>query len=171
MAHSDKRARATGKLGMKQGERYAVLPNDVLESDAYCAQPDWGKVVLTALAARYNGNNNGDLSLPFSEAKRLGVSQQWKLYTGLKLLELAGLVACTRRGHLTKGVKLCSLYAVTWRGISKTDVVFDAGVNASPLPSHAWAKWCKPDDWAKHVKTVKQKVRGGNEKSSHPTWG
>jgi hypothetical protein len=158
-----KRGRSVGKLGVERGERYALIPEEVQESIAYQALPDWAKVVLVALACRYNGFNNGDLSLPFSEAKRLGVSAQWKLYAGLRLLERADLIVCTRRGRLERGTKLASLYALTWRGINAPGgggVQFDPGVVASPIPSNAWAKWEKPADWSAIVKAVRRANHG-----------
>jgi hypothetical protein len=132
-----------------------------LESAAYHAQPDWARSVLFAMAARCNGHNNGDLSLTFSEAKRLGIAAQWKLYAGLRLLERAELVVCTRRGRLERGTKLASLFALTWRGIDKCERVhFDPGITPCPLPTHAWAKWVRPADWTAIRKQIVQSNRG-----------
>jgi hypothetical protein len=149
------------KLGISRGERYALLPEELIESDAYHALPDWARSVLVALACRYNGANNGNLSLTMSDARRLGVPAQWKLYAGLRVLELADLIQCTRRGRLEKGTKLCSLYALTWRGIDPCEgIEFDAGIKPIPIPSHAWAKWTRPDDWADVLKAINRKNRG-----------
>jgi hypothetical protein len=161
MARRKDRKRKGSRLGVERGDRYALLPEEVMESAAFHAQPDWAKGVLSALACRHNGYNNGDLSLPFSEAKRLAVSAQWKLYAGLRLLEKADLIVCTRRGRLERGTKLASLYALTWRGINASErVQFDPGVVASPIPSNAWAKWEKPADWLAIVKAVRRANHG-----------
>jgi hypothetical protein len=149
------------RLHVTRGERYALIPEEVMEHDSYHAQPDWARSVLFALAARYNGNNNGDLSLPFSEAKRLGISAQWKLYAGLRLLEKAELIQCARRGRLERGTKLASLYALTWRGINECpNVNFDAGISSCPIPSNAWVKWAKPDNWKQLVRSIAQANHG-----------
>jgi hypothetical protein len=139
-----------------------MIPEEVMNSAAYNALPDIAKVVLFAMAARFNGHNNGDLSLTFNEAQKLGVSQSWKLYAGLSILSKADLILCTRRGHLAGGRKLCSLYAVTWRGISDAPegVSYDAGVRVCLLPAHDWVKWKKPDNWLAVVAKVKRDNHG-----------
>jgi hypothetical protein len=158
----DRRERATGKAGTKTGDRYAQISEEVLNSAAYDAQPDFAKVVLVAMAARYQGYNNGDLSLTIKDARALGVSQKYKLYAGLSLLKQADLIECTRQGLLTKGTKICSLYALTWRGMNPPpdDVNYDAGISISPLPSHTWAKWQKPPDWMSIVRKETRKYHG-----------
>lgn len=137
-----------------------------MSSPAYVVQPDWAKVVLFALAARFNGRNNGDLSLTFSDAKALGVVAQWKLYAGLRLLEHACLIVCTRRGRVERGTKVASLYGVTWRGIEPSEK-HDVPVS-SPLPSNAWARWQAPADWREIVKAVQRSNRGESRLSKSP---
>jgi hypothetical protein len=173
MAHRDRRARATGRLGTKRGERYALIPEEVMQSQAYRAQPDWSKPVVFALACRYHGNNNGDLSLTLSEARKLGVAHQWKLYAGLKLLREAGLIEMTRQGLVYQGKKLCSLYAVSWRGIDKPPdgVSYDAGIVWSPLPDNGWARWEMPAKWRQLVKDVARANHGQKKKPLSPTVG
>lgn len=152
-----------GRKGLQvvRGDRYALIPEEVIESASYHAQPDWARSVLLALACRFNGHNNGDLSLPFSEAKRLGISAQWKLYAGLRLLERADLIQCTRRGRLEGGRKLPSLYCLTWRGIDQgSTATYDAGVAICPIPSQIWVKWVKPPDWSTYVRQTARSNHG-----------
>lgn len=157
----DRRARATGRLGVTNGERYALLPEEILQSGAYHAQPDWARTVLFALACRFTGHRNGDISLPFSEARRFGIAAQWKLYAGLRLLELAGVIVCTRRGRLQQGTKLPSLYALTWRRIDKCEgIALDSGIAESVRPSNDWVRWTKPADWRSIVTAIARKNRG-----------
>jgi hypothetical protein len=158
----DRRSRATGRLGVERGERYALIPEEVMNSVAYSAQPDFVKVVLFAVAARYNGYNNGNLSLPIGEARKLGIAYAWKLYSGLNLLRQAGLIQRTRQGYLAAGKKLCGLYALTWKGISEAPqgVFYDAGVTACPLAAHDWCRWVKPADWNLTVTKVKRANHG-----------
>jgi hypothetical protein len=148
---------------MTRGERYALIPEEVLTSPAYCAQPDFAKVVLVALSARFNGHNNGDLSLIPKSARERGVSQEWKLYCGLALLRKADLIRCTRQGLIIGGARrICGLYALTWRGIeaSPEGVAYDDGVSVCPIPSHAWVKWERPADWEKKVRQAKRAAQG-----------
>ncbi len=156
------RAKSTGRLGTKRGERYALIPEEVFTSAAYGAQPDFAKVVLVAMAARYHGRNNGNLSLIQTDARTLGVEQAWKLYGGLNLLKQCELIQCTRQGRLERGTKLCNLFALTWRGIDPAPdgVWYDAGISPCPLPNHAWAKWEKPENWAAIVRKVKRANQG-----------
>lgn len=131
-------------------------------SPAYAGLPDFAKVVLFALAGRYGGHNNGDLSLTIKDAKTLGVMQPWKLYAGLNLLKRVDLIQSTRQGRLQSGTKLCNLFALTWRGIDKPPdkVTYDGGVSVSPLPSNRWVKWERPDDWKKAIREVSQANHG-----------
>jgi hypothetical protein len=167
VARIDRRARTTGRLGVKRGDRYALIPEEVMSSVSYGAQPDYAKCVLFALACRCNGHNNGDLSLPFSEARQLGIAHQWKLFAGLQLLRKAGLILCTRQGQLQRGTKLCSLYALTWRGIDAAPpgVAYDAGLGPCPIASNAWAKWDKPAQW---LETIREVTRANHGRSKIP---
>jgi hypothetical protein len=138
-----------------------------MSSVAYASQPDFSKVVLFALAARYHGHNNGDLSLTIKDARALGVGHPWKLYAGLNLLNKADLIEYTRQGKLERGTKLCSLFALTWRGVDKAPdgVVYDACVSVCPIPSNRWARWEQPEDWAKTVRHVTT-INHGQKKDS-----
>jgi hypothetical protein len=169
-AKKDKRGRATGRLGIKEGERYALMPEEVMTSTAYGAQPDFAKVTLFAVACRFSGHNNANLSIPFSEAEKLGIEYQWKLYAGLQLLRKAGLILMTRQGHLAAGSKVCSLYAITWRAINRAPagVNYDAGILPSVVPSHEWAKWERPVDWARIVRDVTDAHHGRKKGSRWP---
>jgi len=156
---SRKRASA---LGVSSGERYALFPREILESASYLSLPDWCVRVLNALTVQYYGTRNGCLALPVEEAKRLGVRQPWRVYAGLRLLTMCDLAMCTRRGRLHRGGKLASLYALTWRGIDAPadGVIFDAGIGQCPLPSNAWARWQRPDDWDAQVTSICRRAQG-----------
>ena len=161
-APRDRRVRATGRLGMQRGEHYALVPEEVLGSLAYNALPDFGKVVMFAVAVRYHGYNNGNLSLTIADARSYGVAYPWKLYAGLQLLRRTELILCTRQGRLERGRKLCSLYAVTWRSIDPPPegVSYDSGASTSALASNSWARWEKPEQWMQTVREVTRKNHG-----------
>ena len=161
MNRRDRRARTTGRF--ERGERFAQIPREVLESDAYRAIPHWCVRVMLALVAQYAGSRNGSLALPWTEAQRLGVSTQAQLYSGLRVLEAAELIACTRRGYLRDGRQLASLYALTWRGIdapSPAGVVYDSGISECPLPTNRWANWTRPALWDDYGRDTRRRASG-----------
>jgi hypothetical protein len=161
MKRRDRRARTTGRF--ERGDRFAQIPREVLESDAYRAIPHYCARVLLALVVQYAGSRNGSLALPWTEAQRLGVRTQAQLYSGLRVLEEAELIACTRRGYLRDGRRLASLYALTWRGIdtpSPAGVVYDSGISECPIPTNRWAKWTRPAHWDDFVRDTRRRASG-----------
>jgi hypothetical protein len=147
---------------MERGERYALIPREVMESEAYRALPPYAVLVLLALAVQYIGSRNGSLALPWTEAARLGVRTQAQLYGGLQLLQAVQLIACTRRGHLTAGKRLATLYALTWRAVDDpaAGVTYDAGMSMSLSPSHEWSRWVLPAEWNDYVRTINRRAKG-----------
>jgi hypothetical protein len=143
----------------RSGNTYALLPCDVLQSEAYAAQPDYAARVLFALAAQFRKANNGDLSLTAAEALRYGISAEWKLRAGLASLEIAGLLEVTRRGHIQQGRGICSLYALGWRQIDASDKHDQPRIIATAAPMR-WAKWTRPADWDQQVLTARHRAQG-----------
>jgi len=137
--------RGSSRLSVETGERYALIPREVMECEAYRAAPDWSLRVLLALAGQYSGHNNGSLALTSSQARPYGILP-WKLYAGLRVLAEASFIVCTRRGHLAEGTKFPSMYAVTYRGINEPQlgISYDYGINVCPIPLNHWAKWQRP---------------------------
>lgn len=76
---------------------FVKLPHALLDSDAFRALPDKGKLALLALARQYNGSNNGRLALTRTEAKRWNLDKR-RRSDGLEACELADLIECTARG-------------------------------------------------------------------------
>jgi hypothetical protein len=131
----DRRARATGRLGVKKGERYALVPVEVLGSAAYATLSGPASRVLFALAAQYHGGNNGRLTLPYSVAKGLGVRSKDLLTRGLAELEQRGLIDLTHRGGLSPYG--CSRYALGWQ-----ETKGDEAHGVIPAPAaNRWATW------------------------------
>lgn len=161
MSKRDRRARGKGRQGVTRGERFAMIPLDVLESEAYCRLPDYAKVVLVALASRYTGSNNGDLSLTAAVAKEVGVGQRWKRNAGIKLLSQCGLIEITRQGRLAHGGKLCTLFALTWRDVSPTDK-YDQPAKVARKASQDWAHWKAPANWREIISNVRRASKGAS---------
>lgn len=156
-----KRERVTGRLGTRQGERYSLIPREVLESDSFRAIPHFAVRVLVTLTAQYHGNNNGALGLTANQARVYGL-KSWELYAGLKLLEVTRLIYRTRQGHLARGSRICNWFSVTWRVIDTPPggQQYDAGISESFRASNEWADWRQPDDWKNSVRAVLRKYRG-----------
>jgi hypothetical protein len=144
---------------VRPGNTYALIPGDVLQSEAYAALPDYAPRVLLALAAQFRKDNNGDLSLTKGEARRYGIAAEWKLRAGLSLLESVGLVEVMRRGRIENGKGICSLYALGWRQIDASNKYDQPRVVAIAAPMR-WAKWKQPADWLLQVACARQRAQG-----------
>jgi hypothetical protein len=151
---------------MRRGERYALIPQQVLESQAFRVLPHYAVRVLIAVAGQYNGSNNGSLALTAAQAHGYGVDKK-HLVAGLELLQMAQLITKCRQGGMRPlGV---TRYAITWRGIDPGE--FDHGIGPCPIPSHAWARWSPPGSWREIQKLVLAKARGRSAKDKstvHP---
>lgn len=86
---------ASAWKGELQG--FVMLPYSLLDSPAYRNLPHPAKTALTALARRYNGRNNGDLTFTRSEASRCGMDKRMRT-NALRALEAAGMSECTEHG-------------------------------------------------------------------------
>src|SRR3546814_15631081 len=69
----------------------------VLDSDAFRALPDAGKVAILALCRNHNGANNGRIALTRTDAVRWRLDKR-RRRAGLDAAEAAGLIECTARG-------------------------------------------------------------------------
>src|SRR3546814_15596518 len=76
---------------------FAKLPHAVLDSDAFRALPDAGKVAILALCRNHNGANNGRIALTRTDAVRWRLDKR-RRRAGLDAAEAAGLIECTARG-------------------------------------------------------------------------
>jgi hypothetical protein len=119
-------------------ERYALLPLDVLQSEAVRTLPHYAYPVLLALAVQFNGRNNGDLCATLGTLRPFGVTSNEQLVKSLRELLRRGLVIKTRQGG--KRPLGCSLYGVGWVRIHESEK-YDVGVGATIKPVNGWARW------------------------------
>jgi hypothetical protein len=122
---------------MMPGDHYAMIPDEVLVSQALISLPHYCGVLLMAFAAQYRGMNGGDLAMTFGIARRYGIRSKKQLVAGLRLLQQHGLVRKTLQGG-KRPFGPC-LYAVTWRQIDACGGKLEIG--PTNAPSNAWAKW------------------------------
>jgi len=158
-----RRDRATGRI--ESGRHYALLYDDVLQSEAYRGQPHFARSVFAGIAAQYRSGNNGDLDFPASKAARYGISHK-ELVAAVPLLEHVGLIIKTRQGQLAGGKKLCTLYALTCWPIDPSEK-YDQPVSLQRPASNAWARWTRPADWARIVRDAKRRAAGRKFQTPH----
>jgi hypothetical protein len=121
----------------KKGDRYAQIPLEALQSEAYRWLPDFATRVLNAVAAQFNGYNNGGLELTAREARAFGIKED-VLYAGLGLLIEAGFVRRTVEARRRSGKGAPARYAITWRTLGdfpKFDIV------PTVTPSRDWRRF------------------------------
>lgn len=121
----------------KARERFAYLPQAVLESAAYTALRTRSPILLSLVAARYTGRNNGDLVLTYSEMYQ---SWRWARDTTARAyaeLRDHGLLVQTRKG----GRNRCSLYALAWLPIDEPKVIAKIMKTGGELPGKNTGNW------------------------------
>jgi hypothetical protein len=120
------------------GERYAMLPDEVLRHPAYTTLPYSTRAVLTAICAQFNGLNNGDLCCTWSTAKTYGIRCKQHLVKGLALLIEHRLIVKTKQGG-KKPLGPC-LYALTWHPIHERRGGYDSDIRPCEA-THIWLNW------------------------------
>lgn len=111
------RTRLKAKGRKEGGGRFAAIPDNVLRSPEAHSVPGEAIRLLCALAAQYNGHNNGNLSAALSVLRDYGFNSAGTVSRGLRKLEDAGLIVRTREGMFMHGRTHCALYALAWRAI------------------------------------------------------
>ena len=126
-----KRAKLTGK---GRTHSFLRLPHYMLHSAEFRQLNGRAEKLLIYLAAQYRGNNNGDLSMPWSKMKALGFPSSDTLNKYKKELLNRGFISLTRQG----GLHRCSLFAITWEAIDECNGKLD--VRAENVASNLWKK-------------------------------
>ncbi len=105
-------------------ECFALIPEKVLQSDAWHWLPHFARSVVVMAAGLTLGYRNGMLELTpsgtegFNGAKSFGISKN-ELYAGLRLACEAGLLDQTSKGKHRSGKGIPASYAVSWDSIEK----------------------------------------------------
>jgi hypothetical protein len=137
-----------------------MIYEEILQSEAWRALPNFARSLYTAIAAQYRGSNNGNLDFTVSKARTYGISNK-HLAAGIPLLEHVGLIEKTRQGHLAGGKKLCSLYALSCWPVEASET-YDHPLKLQRPASNGWARWVKPPNWAQIVRAAKRRAAGRN---------
>ena len=91
--------RKTNKTGRSQAERYMTFGYDIVQSAAWRRLGGPALKCLIELRSRYNGRNNGLLSLGLTEAAREQGMSKSTAHAALKELEAKGFLRMTRLGQ------------------------------------------------------------------------
>lgn len=152
------------------GKHFAMIPVEVLTSDACKTLPNYAVRVLLALAAQYRGRNNGDLAMTRATARIFGVACQKNLVRSLAALLERGLVQKTRQGG--KKPMGPTLYAVSWQPIDELAGKIESGATTSA--SNAWAAWpsgLPGDQSAKNHRVYRETALGLQGDQTEPISG
>jgi predicted transcriptional regulator len=118
-------ADATGRS--KRGGQFVPIPYDMAASIAWLSLSGAAVKVYVELRRRYNGGNNGDLSLSLDEAARLLHLGKATVARAFAELEAKGFIRMTARGR--------------WYGRQATTyAVSDRPMKNSP-PTNTWRVW------------------------------
>jgi hypothetical protein len=121
-------ANATGRS--KRGGQFVPIPYDMAESAAWRSLSGAAVKVYVELRRRFNGSNNGELSLSLDEAARLLHLGKATVARAFAELEAKGFIRMTARGQWYG--RLATTYSVT-----------DRPVGSNP-PTNAWRIWRSP---------------------------
>lgn len=111
------------------------LYHDIFDSPAWRALSPSDQRCYLALLRQLMSFNNGDLSLPMSRAKHLGIRSENTLAKGLRALQAVGLLAVTRKGGCTRGgQRMPNLYRLT----DQESFDFPAKFVCASKPTNEW---------------------------------
>ena len=126
MRHTlDKRLAKKGVIESK--ERFVKLSYPLIESEAWRWLRPISKAVYIELRRRYNGLNNGKISLSLSEAAHTLKASKSSINKALKQLETHGFIKLIKKGYFTG--RMASEYALT-----------DEQLDGYP-PTREWKQW------------------------------
>ena len=112
-----------------------MLPYYILNSESFRAMSPKAVRIYIEILRRYNGQNNGEISLSCREAGKVALCSAETAGKCLKELDTHGFIKPTRTGFFT--VRLATTYRITterW---------------GHHLPTHEWKLWVAPPKVAK----------------------
>ena len=126
-----RRGLGTDQKGRSKGDgQYFKLPYVMARSATWRSLSGPAVKVYLELRTRYNGTNNGALSLSMDEGARLLAVSKSTIKRALGELEEKGFIVKTRPGHWYG--RLATLYAVTDKPVD------------GHLATNAWKNWSPP---------------------------
>ena len=126
MRHKLKKSQAKKGI-IESTERFVKLTYPLIESEAWKWLRPISKAVYIELKRRYNGLNNGKISLSLSEAAHILKASKSSISRALKQLETHGFIKLIKKGYFTG--RMASEYALT-----------DEQLDGYP-PTREWRRW------------------------------
>lgn len=123
----------SGRARRRTPKRFAMLPLQVLESEAVRTLTHAAFRVLMLFAAQFNGHNNGALGVTATQAQEAGIGRN-TFYRSLRALEQRGLLELTARA--SRVPPRPSMYSLAWLGVDDTEYSRKRAV-----PTHAYKTW------------------------------
>ena len=148
--------------GRRMNELFVKLPHRLLDSPAWQDLSPRAKDIFIRLNRKYNGHNNGDLSMPLSELKRKRVACSSQTLTkALDELWSHGFIVLTREGSFGAS-RICNLWAVTTSPIHEN---YEKGIKGTQSPSNDWKIW-SPEQPAPDYRMKFPKVQAKRKRQS-----
>jgi hypothetical protein len=113
--------------GRSKSRNFIMLRNDIYDSAAWSALCTKSRCIYLELRRRYNGHNNGEVSLSMREAAKVAKSSKSTAHKALMALDSHGFIAMINKGHFR------NRHATTWRLTCEA-------TEAAP-PSNEWRNW------------------------------
>ncbi|SLN18707.1 helix-turn-helix domain-containing protein [Oceanibacterium hippocampi] len=147
------RVDATGRTA---GEQFFAVPYRMAKSIAWRSLSGPALKVWVELRTRYNGKNNGDLSLSFEDAARLLSLSKSTVGRAYAELEQKGFIQKTKQGQ--------------WYGRMATTWTVTDRAHQGHQATNDWRYWRPPDEKAKSRSRYPcGTVRGGDGPVSVPS--
>ena len=140
----EKFSRKKRKKGIYEGvdEQYKKLTYRMLESEAWRCLPSNHIKVYLELCRRYNGSNNGKISLSKREASKLLHIGDGAAQGAFKRLQEHGFIKMTRKGSFIG--RRATEYALT-----------DKSLDGHP-PTNEWQRWRKKKKQKWDIDTIRE---------------
>ena len=126
MRHKLKKGQAKKGI-IESTERFVKLTYPLIESAAWRWLRPISQAVYIELRRRYNGLNNGRISLSLSEAAHILKASKSSISTALKQLDRHGFIKLIKKSYFTG--RMASEYALT-----------DVHLDGCP-PTREWRRW------------------------------
>ncbi len=149
-------ARMTAKRKSTSGwqDGYAALPRVFYTTEEFRALSPQARSLLIEYALRFKGNNNGNLEMTEQQFATAGLGTPTTFRRYNTELINAGWIVVTRQGGLGK----CSLYALTYLRIDKTEIRYDHPITAG-APCHLWRSQNKGQRDARQKPTQRNRLK------------
>lgn len=108
------------KQTFQEEGQFLAFPYSLLDHPDYLSLSWAAQSLLTHMGRLFNGNNNGDISIPISIMLSRGWSRS-TLNKAKKELIANDWIRVTRQGEKRK----CSLYALSWKALDECKVKLD----------------------------------------------